>query len=254
MASTTTILVDTREKQLISELNVVKCDFTIQQLDVGDVQIKNEYSCVVIERKTITDMLSSIKDGRYKEQKTRLMSCNNICMYIVEHDTILCKDKRLSGAYINTMLRDRIPICFTNGVCETVSLITSIFLKMVDKPNRFVQDTLQTYANYLQPKARKISNITPDVCFVNQLSQIPRISTKTAQKIAEHHPNMRDLILTLNGWENPQAYLETFDGIGAGYAKIIVEYLGIVSARPNEVFETVEDDANANVDTDADNR
>lgn len=229
----TKIIVDTREKKLIKELNTVEVSFTIAQLDVGDIHIQNEHSSVIIERKTITDMIASIKDGRYKEQKTRLMANGNACMYIIEHDTILCKDKTLSGAYINTMLRDRIPICFTNGVSETVMLIVNIFFKMVDKPDRFIRESLSSYANCLQPKSKKISNITPNVCFVNQLSQIPRISTKTAQKIAEHHPNMRDLIMTLNGWENPIEYLQTFDGIGAGYAKTIVEYLGIVNDNVN---------------------
>ena len=230
------IILDTREKKIIEELTKQEdsVPFTTQQLDIGDIWIKNDLCCVVIERKTITDMYASIKDGRYKEQKARLLTSSN-CLYIVENDTIHTKDKVLSSVYINTMLRDRIPICFTNGVCETVKLILNIFKKLIDKPDRFVRNNVKAYVDCIQPKTQKINNITPQVCFINQLSQIPRISTKTAKKIAEHHSSMNDLITSLNSWDDPSKYLESFEGIGTGTAKTIIEYLGIGNGVGNGV-------------------
>ena len=48
-------------------------NFQINQLDLGDVVILNEQTPImVIERKTICDLCSSIRDGRHKEQKLRL--------------------------------------------------------------------------------------------------------------------------------------------------------------------------------------
>lgn len=63
--------IDTRETKLIKLFNEKYSDINIniQQLDIADIHIINKYTNIVIERKTITDMLSSIKDGRYKEQK-----------------------------------------------------------------------------------------------------------------------------------------------------------------------------------------
>lgn len=245
------IIIDTREKKIIDELSKKEEDkppFTIQQLDIGDIWIKNELCCIVIERKTITDMYSSVKDGRYKEQKARLLTSPN-SLYIIENDTLFTKDKVLSGVYLNTMLRDRIPICFTNGVCETVKLILHIFQKLIDKPDRFVRQQFKEYIDCIQPKTQKINNITPSVCFVNQLSQIPRISTKTAKKIAEHHTSMKDLIDTLNNWDDPQKYLESFEGIGPGTAKTIIEYLGMKDEKDERVYK--EDQVEQNVSVSA---
>ena len=43
--------------------------------EIGSVNIlDNENVIIIVERKTISDLVCSIKDGRHKEQKLRLMS------------------------------------------------------------------------------------------------------------------------------------------------------------------------------------
>jgi len=46
----------------------------VKNLDIGDIIIYNGSYKLIIERKTINDLVSSIKDGRYREQKMRLLS------------------------------------------------------------------------------------------------------------------------------------------------------------------------------------
>jgi hypothetical protein len=59
-------------------------------MDVGDISISGPdgVEAVLIERKTIPDLLSSIKDGRYREQKLRLSAAtdhpNHNIYYLVE--------------------------------------------------------------------------------------------------------------------------------------------------------------------------
>src|SRR6056300_1666333 len=95
------IEIDYREKYLI-ELFEEKWDnknieYNIKTLDIGDIIIKDEGDNVIyiIERKTTDDLACSIMDGRYKEQKQRLLSNyspDNI-IYIVEGDNKLYSKK-----------------------------------------------------------------------------------------------------------------------------------------------------------------
>ena len=58
-------------------------------LPLGDIIINddNNNELLIIERKTLTDLASSIRDGRYKEQSFRLSECsmhNHNIIYIIE--------------------------------------------------------------------------------------------------------------------------------------------------------------------------
>jgi len=91
------IKVDARETDLLQHLNhqvtniPVFKSITIQTetLPIGDIIICDKEDKLIIERKSVTDLLSSIKDGRYEEQSYRLNGLNhhnhNI-IYLVEGD------------------------------------------------------------------------------------------------------------------------------------------------------------------------
>jgi ERCC4-type nuclease len=92
------IKVDIRESALllqmqmqISLINVYKSIKLISEiLPIGDIIISDENTDkIIIERKSINDLLSSIKDGRYEEQSYRLNGLNhhnhNI-IYLIEGD------------------------------------------------------------------------------------------------------------------------------------------------------------------------
>ena len=90
------IIIDKRENDLYNKtkthLEKYHFDDIViynQVLHLGDVIIKtdNDEIILIIERKTISDLLSSIKDGRYAEQSLRLsnMNCSNHqIIYLVE--------------------------------------------------------------------------------------------------------------------------------------------------------------------------
>ena len=68
------IKVDNREKKLIPLINALNEDFNynfeikIEVLDLGDIIICDDKGSekLIIERKTLSDLASSIKDGRYE--------------------------------------------------------------------------------------------------------------------------------------------------------------------------------------------
>ena len=75
------LIVDYREKKLIKLLNAFLNQFNLDNieiitriLDIGDIAIcdEDENEKLIIERKSLNDLASSIKDGRYVEQSLRL--------------------------------------------------------------------------------------------------------------------------------------------------------------------------------------
>ena len=119
-------IIDHREKikqQLIQKnFENTKCE----NLDLGDYLFKlNGENLIIIERKTIEDLASSIKDGRYREQKARLLQHfnKNQIIYIIEGN--LLKNNRsfhynnvskstIYSSLINLGLRDGICMFHTN--------------------------------------------------------------------------------------------------------------------------------------------
>ena len=92
------VKIDTRESALLQQMQMqislipvfksiqIKCE----TLPIGDIIINDETEDkVIIERKSVNDLLSSIKDGRYEEQSYRLNGLNhhnhNI-VYLIEGD------------------------------------------------------------------------------------------------------------------------------------------------------------------------
>ena len=101
------IKVDTRETallhQMLSQISFIPVFKNIQlkseTLPIGDIIIcDNDEEKIIIERKSVADLLSSIKDGRYEEQSYRLNGINhhnhNI-VYLIEGD--LNKINRFKG-------------------------------------------------------------------------------------------------------------------------------------------------------------
>lgn len=94
------LVIDCREKELLKQINqqvlftppFKKIEVTSENLPIGDILIKDDSNndLLIIERKTIPDLLSSIKDGRYEEQSYRLNGMehhNHNIMYLIEGDT-----------------------------------------------------------------------------------------------------------------------------------------------------------------------
>lgn len=235
------LVLDARENSLISciksrELDVYtnKISIVTQQLDIGDAMIHINDKTWVFERKTVSDLIASIKDGRYKEQKNRLLStCENIT-YVIEGDDITSsKNERnrtlLSSIYMYTLYRDNIKLVFTRNVEETSTFLLTLCTKIIDKPEKFFEE-LQKKCNEQRSyvdciKMKKISNITPNICYMMQLSQIPTISTTIAKYIYNIYPNMKSFINAIQNTDNKVELLCKIDKIGKDKANKILEYL-----------------------------
>jgi crossover junction endonuclease MUS81 len=239
------IIVDSRETKLFSllierDLDIYKDNISIQkeQLELGDIHIIFNDITYIYERKTVNDLLSSIKDGRYKEQKNRLLANSTNNNYIIEGDTITSNknfknQKTLTSIYLNSIYRDRINVFFTTNIDDTATFLLLLVSKIIKKPENYLNKSSgipQDYIDVCKIKSQKNKNIDKDTCYLLQLSQIPNISKEIAKKIKEIYPTMSSLIKALE--EQPDekskiSLLTKIDKIGNQKATLIIDYLSI---------------------------
>ena len=239
------IIVDSREKSLFGilkdrDLDIYsdKIEILKEQLDIGDIHLSfshndNNY-LYIYERKTNTDLIASIKDGRYKEQKLRLMASGASSLnYIIEGDMITSlknknNQKITTGAYIHSIYRDKINVIFTFDLEDTSTFLLLMASKIIDKPEYFIginNNDYHNYIDYCKIKTEKNKNIDKNTCYLLQLSQIPSISKEIAKNISNQYPSLVSLISALNQSEDKIGLLMKIDKIGKTKAATIIEYL-----------------------------
>jgi len=278
--------IDMRETQLIEffrqnadAIAIHKIDWKVVPLDIGDIWLElktnedymtdnvNKNNLYVFERKSFQDLASSIKDGRYKEQKARWLSTvlPSHSTYIIEGCPSSIWSKAQPGKeymnglktsvygsfFIHTVYRDGIHVFLSKNTVETAQYMIEIAIRMKKHPEYFVSREYQnpsetgldeqtknegvSNSNYLDIcaiKTKKKENITPQVCFLLQLGQIPGISAKIAKLISDHSQctTMRALIKQIEDqgdtYEAKLKYFSDFPMIGKKKATLILNYFG----------------------------
>ena len=240
------ITIDARETTLYNDITgrdlddyTDKIEVVSENLTLGDIHITYKSLNYIFERKTLADLQASIVDGRYKEQKARLLSntSQKYITYIIEGDNILSsstysKNKSMiQGAYLHTLFRDNIRILYTKNIEETATLILMISTKILDKPEKFLCEEYtadKCYTDFVKLKKKKMDNIDTKSCFIMQLSQIPMISNVIAKHIHAKYASMCVLIRALDVLETPEQKIKELckvEGVGKEKASHIVKYL-----------------------------
>lgn len=212
-------IIDNREslKDFYKEKNLSYIKF--ENLDLGDYIFKyKEEIILVIERKTIEDLAASIKDGRHREQKKRLLDNypKEKILYLIEGD--LTKNNKsyvynkvnsytIYSSLINTLLRDNLKIFNTKTNEETIVFFEHL-CKKFDKGCDFLSKNTD-YKDELSKNIniKKKKNITPELVYRTQLSIIPNISLKTADVIIQKYPTYKKLINELENMEKSERIL-----------------------------------------------
>jgi crossover junction endonuclease MUS81 len=208
---------DNREKALIKILEEKGYNMELENLDLGDIQfldLTTKEIVIIIERKTLSDLSSSIKDGRYKEQKERLLHSlkYNVRRIILlegtDYENFTLPLNTLNSVIINTIIRDNMHIYLSKNKDDTISFIENIILNLpkyyeeLKKEIIFGESKQITSSTMsLSYKTTKKDNLTVDVCFRNMLSQIPGVSISIASIYVEKYKCMNDFInsIRING-------------------------------------------------------
>jgi ERCC4-type nuclease len=223
------IKVDYRERKILKLLeslknmyNFEKITISCENLQLGDFIICDDDGIekIILERKTLSDLASSIKDGRYAEQSFRLNNYNfhnhNI-QYIIEGD--LRYWEKYGGKYnkmkTKTFYVTMFSLFYYKGfsVMRTLNLTETAeyLLNVTDKMSRDTKisyyDTsgnkttdIKDYCSVVNKVKKK--NITPDNIGEIMLSQLPGISTTIAKVIINKFGSLYELIQEMD--KNPK--------------------------------------------------
>lgn len=201
------IVVDYRERDLLNEFDKLKIPYKRQNLNVGDIHLINDGIVIyIIERKTASDYVASIKDHRLKNQIARINSfqqtnpqTNFILLVEGGFQTTFGQPIQISDYIYNSILhrilQDNIPVIRSDNLSETVIWIQKLLI--IAKPKRTINSTNNNTKcdDYLQTIAvKKSQNMTPENCYILQLTQIPGISLTIARAISEKYPSWVNLI------------------------------------------------------------
>jgi len=160
------IILDYREKKLIETCfsliqtneNFNKIVLKNENLHIGDIIIKhNNEVKIIIERKTISDLVSSIKDKRYEEQSFRLDSLehhNHNIIYLIEGS---CekqnKEKQMIYSSIFSLNYYKgFSVFRSANINETAYIICNMVLKINNKNKNSYYKNI-----YLQPETENVS-------------------------------------------------------------------------------------------------
>jgi ERCC4-type nuclease len=200
---------------------------------------------LIFERKAFTDLASSMKDGRYKEQKSRILSeCQpRYVTYVIEempspkvfitsHLNIMgLSNSTFMGFITHTLYRDGIHVFLSDSIDDTAYWLWMCAIKLCEHPEKFDghNDTSSQleYHQCVKLKTKKIENITPQQCYIMQLCQIPYVSSVIAKNIASVYPTMKDLYVTLGSlsMKDQIKALVSLPKVGEKKAQSIVTYL-----------------------------
>jgi ERCC4-type nuclease len=184
---------DTRESELITLLN----DVTVKALPVGDiwVGVKEDGAMaeggIVIERKSIRDLEASILDGRYREQRGRILAfCEENKtqpMYILEGSLSSSTGRLQKSALMKfiqrLVLHYQIPVIQTASIRETAELLQTMMEQWKEDPTQLKQTTERikmTDGIHVQKKANAAD---PTQFAIACLAQCPGVSVKMAESL-----------------------------------------------------------------------
>lgn len=196
------VYIDNRERALLSLASEAGLLVTVAPLPVADIVISRGYVRVLIERKTIDDLIGSIKDNRYNEQKSRLLgerqSLGSKIVYIIEGTkaSVLAE-----SAILSMVLRDQIHVFRTKNTTDTLACVINIRDKLAK--DAFYADlntspgeyTCESNKTLFSEKAPRKTGISPESCYISMLIQIPGISTKTAIAVSVVYSCLSDLLV-----------------------------------------------------------
>jgi ERCC4-type nuclease len=190
------MLIDVRERELLAQTSILLC--VSKQLPIGDIWLglsgeEVVAGSLIIERKTIRDFEASVLDGRYREQRGRLVAyCQEVGatpMYIIEGrwtgNSGRISSEALMKLAARTQCKHGIPIMQTADVAETAVLISAL-----DEYIRVDRTNLQRETGVLRATdsihvVKKANAADPRFFAVSCLCQCSGVSTKVAEAILD---------------------------------------------------------------------
>ena len=210
------LILDTRERELknICENLITSSEdykdikIETKSLELGDMIIRDDENndILIYERKTISDLIASIKDGRYNEQSYRLNGLehhNHNIIYLIEGviSKTLKERQMIYSAMFSINYYKGFSLMRSANIDETAYIIFNNILKIKkekDKQPFYYNKNLENTENKEEKsystviKKKKNANITQDNFGEIVLCQIPSISSTTACVIMKEFKTIKN--------------------------------------------------------------
>jgi ERCC4-type nuclease len=182
-----------------------------EPLDVGDIAFfvrqadGTDKEVLTLERKSAEDLGASQRDGRYREQRARLLAkkgANTVVGYVLETPVwssdmsrSWCKGRFTETHLLNTImrlqLRYSIPVLQVRDVEETAMWIRHIAKALVTDPKVFeggvAESTAGAAAAYTEAiHVKKATNMSADRVLFTLLRTVPGVGPAAAEAIVTH--------------------------------------------------------------------
>lgn len=151
---------------------------------------------IVVERKALADLQSSFGDGRYRDQKARLINCDadHVVLLVEGYAGSKVRDatakKRLLSSFVHSMYRDNIGVYHTPTLQDSWDWLHHTCVAMGEgrlvRTAEYMERT--KYTDQIQMNRK--TNLTPARGLELQLASIPGVSAKMARAVVAEYPTM----------------------------------------------------------------
>jgi ERCC4-type nuclease len=202
--------VDHRESELISLLSSSSFSFETKQLPVGDIWIgidndeKITEGSLIIERKTIRDFEASFLDGRYREQRGRILSfCQEHKtqpIYLLEGSWSSATGRLQKKAILKLInrltLHYQIPILHTDSIHETYELVHTLVEQWKEDPKSLQRTSELVKVTDGIHISKKVNAMDHRQFGISCLAQCPGVSVKMAETIMDTLGSLKNIMNT----------------------------------------------------------
>ena len=213
--------IDRREVRLSHAL--AEFPHTLVSLPVGDIlcEYHDGRSSWVAERKTVADLASSIKLGRWSDQTSRLHQAVYTRIFFIVEGDLRWPDfpyKSLLGALLNAELRPNSHVVRSVDVDETAAIVIALSGKAGSPPPGIP-------SGLSPPKPTSKRKRDSDTVWSRQLMCIPSISEKTSKALLSHFGNLPALIAALSDPKSfPRVRLDARSCLGKKRIELLCRY------------------------------
>lgn len=204
-AGKTVIIADYREKEIIDFIKKIGVVVNEKSLEIGDFIVSDN---VAIEKKTHSDFISSIIDGRLFEQARLLKENFNKPIIIVEgYSDRQINENALKAAIASLLIDFNVSLLNTKNPSDTAKTIYWIAKKEQQENKRGISFKVGKKPKEIKELQEKI------------VSSLPGISTIISKRLLEHFGTIENIFLS------DEMKLQKVKGIGKKLAKKIRKIL-----------------------------
>lgn len=174
---------DIKNNFMLNDCKISGFKCNLKNLEQGDFLIKDTYDnlLILIERKSINDLISSVKDNRYLEQSDRYNSLelsNSKIYYIIEgnidnYDTNSIEYKTYYSCIFSLSYKKEFSIIISKNILDTINWIKQFIYRIVEN-----KESTSSKTNLIKKQIVNQSNINEYM-----LNVVPGIGLNTAKQI-----------------------------------------------------------------------